>query len=66
MMNRMIQWVLAATLVCGASVFIACDDNDDTSGSGSGGQNQWGAEELTVTVGGMDMKLKQRLERRLE
>ena len=25
----MIQWVLAATLVCGASVFTACTDNAD-------------------------------------
>ena len=28
-MNRMVQWVMAATLVCGASVFTAC--TDDTS-----------------------------------
>ena len=29
-MNKMIHWVLAATLVCGASVFTACSsDNDD-------------------------------------
>ena len=28
-MNRFLQWVLAATLVCGASVFTACSDDDD-------------------------------------
>ena len=28
-MNKMIQWVLAATLVCGASVFTACVSSDD-------------------------------------
>ena len=27
-MNRMIQWVLAATLICGASMFTACSTND--------------------------------------
>ena len=25
----MLQWVMAATLVCGASVFTACSSNDD-------------------------------------
>ena len=28
-MNKMIQWVLAATLVCGASVFTSCTNDDD-------------------------------------
>ena len=28
-MNRLLQWVLAATLVCGASVFTACSDKED-------------------------------------
>ena len=29
-MKKMIQWVLAATLICGSSVFTACTSNDDT------------------------------------
>jgi hypothetical protein len=30
-MNKMTDWVLAATLICGASVFTACTpDNDDS------------------------------------
>ena len=28
-MKKLMQWVLAATLVCGASVFTACSNNDD-------------------------------------
>jgi hypothetical protein len=28
-MKKMIQWVLVATLICGASVFTACSSNDD-------------------------------------
>ena len=28
-MKRMIQWVLAATLICGASIFTSCTSNDD-------------------------------------
>jgi hypothetical protein len=28
-MNRFLQWVLAVTLVCGASVFTACSDKED-------------------------------------
>ena len=28
-MKKMMQWVMAATLVCGASVFTACSNNDD-------------------------------------
>ena len=28
-MNKMIQWVLAATLVCGTSVFTSCTNDDD-------------------------------------
>ena len=28
-MKKMIQWVLVATLTCGASVFTACSSNDD-------------------------------------
>jgi hypothetical protein len=28
-MRRMLQWVMAATLVCGASLFTACSSNDD-------------------------------------
>ena len=27
-MKKMMQWVMAATLVCGASVFTACSCND--------------------------------------
>ena len=53
------MWMLAVALViCGTSVFTSCSDNDNNPTSGSGGRKQWGAEELTVTVGGMDMKLK--------
>ena len=29
-MKKMIQWVLAVTLICGPSVFTACTSNDDT------------------------------------
>ena len=29
-MKKMIQWVLAVTLICGLSVFTACTSNDDT------------------------------------
>ena len=55
----MIQWMLAAILtICGASVFISCSSNDDNPTQGNGGQNQWGTEELTVTMGDMNMKLK--------
>lgn len=28
-MRKIMYWVLAATLVCGASVFTACSDDDD-------------------------------------
>jgi L,D-peptidoglycan transpeptidase YkuD (ErfK/YbiS/YcfS/YnhG family) len=28
-MKKMMQWVFAATLVCGISVFTACSNNDD-------------------------------------
>ena len=28
-MKRMMQWVMAATLVCGASVFTACSNSDN-------------------------------------
>ena len=42
--------MLAAT----AGLTTACTDNNDNPS----GQNQWDAEELTVTVGGMGMKLK--------
>jgi len=34
-MNRLMQWVLAAILICGATVFTACS-NDDTPSSKSG------------------------------
>ncbi len=27
-MKKMMQWVMAASLVCGASVFTACSGND--------------------------------------
>ena len=47
-------WILAAILVLGASVFTSCSSNDDNPTPGGGGQN----EELTFTVGAMDMKLK--------
>ena len=51
--------MLAAILIiCGASVFTSCSSNDDNPAQGNGGQNQWGTEELTVTMGDMDMKLK--------
>ena len=29
-MKRMIQWVVAATLVCGLTVFTACSKDDDS------------------------------------
>ena len=34
-MKKLIQWVLAATLICGASVFTACtsDNSDNPTGS---------------------------------
>ena len=47
-----------ALVICGTSVFTSCSDNDNNPTSGSDGQKQWGTEELTVTVGGTDMKLK--------
>ena len=28
-MNRLMQWVMAAALICGLNVFTACDDNKD-------------------------------------
>ena len=31
MKNKMKLWVLAATLICGANVFVSCGDDDDTS-----------------------------------
>ena len=40
-MNKILNWVFAATLVCGASVFTSCS-NDDNPILGSGEQNQWG------------------------
>ena len=44
-MKKMLQWVMAATLVCGASVFTACSsDDDDNNNSGNnetkGGKNR--------------------------
>ena len=45
-------------LAAAAGLTTACTDNDDNPTPGGGGQNQWGAQELTVTVGDMDMKLK--------
>ena len=57
--KKMIQWMLTAILtICGASVFTSCSSNDDNPTQGNGGQNQWGTEELTVTMGDMNMKLK--------
>ncbi len=35
-MKKFLQWVMAATLVCGASVFTACSsDDDDNNNSGN-------------------------------
>ena len=44
-MKKFLQWVMAATLVCGASVFTACSsDDDDNNNSGNnetkGGKNR--------------------------
>ena len=51
MMKKMMNWVLAATLICGASVFTACSDDDDdkdASFSNLGGQliGKWMVSEL--------------------
>ena len=35
-MNKMIQWVLAATLVCGATVSTSCSNNDDNPVASNG------------------------------
>ena len=35
-MQKIFQWMLAAILICGASVFTACSSNDDNpAGSGT-------------------------------
>ena len=47
-------WMLALPMLLGMT---GCS-NDDNSAPDSGRQNQWGTEELTVTVSGIDMKLK--------
>ena len=39
-MKRMILWVLAATLVCGASVFTSCSNNDDNPGKEEAKKNR--------------------------
>lgn len=57
-MKRMMQWMMAAILVCGVGVFTSCTSNYDNPTPGSDGQNQWGTEELVITVGDVDMKLK--------
>ena len=53
-MNRMIQWMLAAILICGASVFTACteDNADNPAGTSEFPQSgdTWDAETGTLTV----------------
>lgn len=41
-MKRMMQWMIAAILVCGVGVFTSCTSNYDNPTPGSDGQNQWG------------------------
>lgn len=33
MMKKMIQWMMAAILICGATVFTACSSDDDKNDS---------------------------------
>ena len=38
-MKNLMQWVLAATLICGTSVFTSCSsDNDDKAADGTEGR----------------------------
>lgn len=38
-MNKLMQWVIAATLVCGTSLFTACTSNNDNAVTGYGGES---------------------------
>lgn len=58
MKRKIFQWALAAALICSTTMFTSCSSNDDNPTPGSGGQNQYEVEELTVKVGGMNLKLK--------
>ena len=57
-MIKVKNWMIAAILVCSVGVFTSCTSNYDNPTPGSDGQNQWGTEELVITVGDVDMKLK--------
>ena len=43
-MNKMFQWVMAATFICGASVFTACSSDKDDAPTEQPAQEQTEAE----------------------
>ena len=50
-MKKIMNWVLAATLVCGTCVFTACSNKDDESGQQEGtGQQEQTVNDRTVFV----------------
>ena len=56
--KRFLYTLLASMMLAATAGFLtSCTDNNDNPTPGSNGQNQWGAGELTITVGDMDMKL---------
>ena len=49
-MKKMIQWVLVATLTCGASVFTACSSNDPEHESSEPYRELYCADGSTYTI----------------